>query len=87
MTEEEKYQLNELYQHNSLAIFAVLNKFKQEAQDKEGDELLAVRRAEAAALFEVVNNIKRVLAYRSGEKIEPVSHSGEAVLQMVGGIS
>jgi streptomycin 6-kinase len=86
MTEEEKYQLNELYQHNSLAIFAVVNKFKQEAESKDGEGLLAVKRAEAAALLEVVNNIKRVLDYRAGDKIEPVMHSGEAVLQMVGGI-
>jgi hypothetical protein len=34
----------------------------------------------------VVNNIKRVLDYRAGEKIDPVTHSGEAVLQMVGGL-
>lgn len=84
MTDEEKFQLNEIYQHNVMAVFAVINKYKQ--TDKEGKELLDWKRQECVALLDAINAIKRDLDWRAGEKIEPVAHSGEAVLQMVGGI-
>ena len=81
MNENEKYELDAIYQRNSLEWFALLRKFKDDEKYKEGRELLDWKRQEIDELIELLNKHKRELNWRAGEKLDPVMHFGSAVLE------
>lgn len=59
---------------------------EHDAQAQIAADVLPIKRALNAALIEACMKHKRVLAFQAGEKIEPVDHKGEVVLQPVGGL-
>jgi hypothetical protein len=67
MSDNGQYQLDEIYQRNSLEWFALIRKFSDEAKLKEGKELLDWKRQEIAELLELLKAHKRDLDYRAGD--------------------
>lgn len=70
----------QIFDAHTTEIKCILKDFQDAANGKTGDELLAIRRAENAALADAAARQGRVLAFMAGEPIEPQTHFGEAVL-------
>ncbi len=87
MTEDEARQLNGVYERNSLELFALIRAFGDLAQNKNGRELLDLKRHENKALIELLDKHRRELDWRAGEQIEPMMHFAEASLAGKAGIN
>ena len=75
-----EYELDEIYQRNSLEWFALLRRYGDDAKYKEGRELLDWKRREITELIELLKTHKRDLDWRAGEH-KPEVLFGEAVLE------
>ncbi len=80
MDDNEKYELEAIYQRNTLEWFALRQKFDQDVKYKQGRELLDWKRQECKELMELLHLHKRELDFRAGDKVEPMTHFAEAVL-------
>ncbi len=80
MDDKQKYELEAVYQRNTLEWFGLRQKFDRDVQYKDGKELLDWKRQEIKELMELLTRQKRELDYFAGEKIEPMVHFAEAVL-------
>lgn len=79
MNEQEKFKLNEIYQRNSLELFALCRKFDDDVKYKEGMELVEWKRKMYIELIELLQNHIRDLDSQFG-KHEPKLIHAEAVL-------
>jgi hypothetical protein len=70
----------QIFDYHTIEIARIMREHAEIAAGKTGAELLAVRRAENAALMETCARQKRALALLAGDPIEPEMHFGEAVL-------
>lgn len=80
MTEQDKIKFNEIYQSNSMELFALLRKYGDDDQYKEGTELMEWKRQMYVALIDLLEGQVRTLDYHAGKKIEPKVQFSEAVL-------
>ena len=67
MNENEKYELEAIYQRNSLEWFGLMRKFDDDVKYKEGRELLDWKRQQIRELMNLLKDHLRDLDYRAGE--------------------
>lgn len=67
MEMNEAYELEAIYQRNTLEWFALRAKFDQDVKYKSGKELLDWKREEIKQLIDLLKAHKRDLDYRAGE--------------------
>lgn len=79
MDVNESFELEAIYQRNTLEWFALRQKFDQDVKYKSGKELLDWKRQEIKELIELLKAHKRDLDYRAGEH-KPETLFAEAVL-------
>lgn len=77
---EQDYQLEEIYQTQTLEWFALRNKFDQDVKYKSGRELLDWKRQEIRELMNLLKDHLRSLDYRAGEH-KPEAQFAEVNLQ------
>jgi hypothetical protein len=79
MNEQEKFKLNEIYQRNSMELFALIRRFGDDDKYKDGMELVEWKRQMYVELIELLQNHIRDLDAQFG-KHEPKTLYAEAVL-------
>lgn len=67
-------------------VQTVIREFNLRCTGKQGADLLAIRREMNKALVELLTEQARAMAFMAGEKIEPKTHFGEAVIVGRGGV-
>jgi hypothetical protein len=81
MQEDKIKLLYQLYQRNSLELFALIRKYAdQKERIASSDGRLELERAQLEELITLLKNQKRELDFHAGEKVEPVQHTAEVVL-------
>ena len=79
--------LQEICDQHTIEIQVIQREyFEQARQVKTEAEFLAIKRAENQALRDKLEDQSRALAFMAGEKIEPKTHFGEAVVVGVSGV-
>ena len=85
MNETEKYELEAIYQRNTLEWFALRQKFDQDVKYKQGRELLDWKRQEIDELLELLRQHKRDLDMRVGKHKPETQFASAVVIGVVGG--
>ncbi len=85
MDDNEKYELEAIYQRNTLEWFALRQKFDRDVQYKSGHELFEWKRQEIKELLELLHQHKRDLDMRVGEHKPETQFASAVVFGVVGG--
>ncbi len=85
MDDNQKYELEAIYQRNTLEWFALRQKFDQDVKYKQGRELFEWKRQELRELLELLENHKRDLDSRVGEHTPKVQFAEADFKGLLGG--